>query len=716
MKQLLLILLLPVFSLGYSQGETNIWYFGNKAGLNFNSENPTAVTNGQLNTIEGCASLSDHQGNILFYTNGVNIWNKNHVVMQNGSGLFGDISSSQAAVIVQKPDSENIYYVFTTNAFENNGGFRYSIVDMSLNSGVGAVTSKNILLYDATCEKISIIRHKNGHDLWVVSHQWNTNGFYAHLITASGISPASVISNSGITVTADDDKAHAIGYMKISADGSKLVACHTYLNTAELFDFDTATGLVSNPVTLVSDEHPYGVEFSPNGHALYLSVVDEKKIFRFDLQAGDIAASKALLANLPNIPGALQLGPNGKIYIAMAETDKLSVINNPDETAGNCGVQINSVDLDGRMCMLGLPSFNQSFLNTYVDVQTACGNEASFTMHTPQNVNMMVWDFGDSNTSTDINATHTYAAAGDYTITATATTISGTVSKTQNVKIVASAAAALIANKNFCIDANSVYDLSENDAILLNGQSASVYGTAYFTSLAAAQNHVNMLPVNYPLTVGTVTIYAKVYKLSDPSCNALTSFTITSYLIPVAAEDIEDYTTCDTGTVDGITTFDLNTKTAEITNNQVGLAVTYFAEASDAENNVSPLTMIYTNAYNSQTIYARIENGNGCFTVASFKLIANDCSADDTIIFPHFFTPNGDGYNDLWQITSKTGGTSKTKINIFDRYGKLIKSMVYGDSGWDGTISGAQLPSDDYWYVVDAENGKQYKGHFAMKR
>src|SRR5690606_33959812 len=110
----------------------------------------------------------DREGNLLFYTNGIKVWNKNHGIMPNGTGLFGDFSSSQAAVIVPKPESPNLFYIFTTNAFETNGGLRYSIVDMAANGNTGAVLDKNILLTSATCEKISVVRHSNNQDFWVV--------------------------------------------------------------------------------------------------------------------------------------------------------------------------------------------------------------------------------------------------------------------------------------------------------------------------------------------------------------------------------------------------------------------------------------------------------------------------------------------------------------------------------------------------------------------
>jgi gliding motility-associated-like protein len=90
-----------------------------------------------------------------------------------------------------------------------------------------------------------------------------------------------------------------------------------------------------------------------------------------------------------------------------------------------------------------------------------------------------------------------------------------------------------------------------------------------------------------------------------------------------------------------------------------------------------------------------------------------------TIGYPHFFTPNGDGYNDTWNIWSLEKDQPNAEIHIFDRYGKLIKQIVPAGSGWDGTFNGQLLPSTDYWFTVKyMENGaeKIFKAHFSMKR
>src|SRR6185503_1429524 len=155
MRRLTAFILLTIAYLPADSQQGNTWYFGFNAGLNFNTNPPTALLDGQTRTDEGCSTVSDGLGNLLFYTDGITVWNKNHQPMPNGTGLMGASSSTHSAVVVPKPGSTSIYFIFTSD--ENNAipgsdgggsnGYRYSVLDMDLQSGLGDITSKNILLY-----------------------------------------------------------------------------------------------------------------------------------------------------------------------------------------------------------------------------------------------------------------------------------------------------------------------------------------------------------------------------------------------------------------------------------------------------------------------------------------------------------------------------------------------------------------------------------------
>ena len=195
MKKLifLLTIAIPVFINAQKQG--NIWYFGNHAGLDFGKGIPIVLTNGATYTPIGCpdegtAVISDSSGSLLFYSNGCLVWNKNNQIMPNGEGLLGNYSSTQAALIIPQPNSERYFYIFTTDDFCNDAlrnGFRYSIVDICLDNGLGDVMigNKNIKLLDTVAEKLTAVRHANGIDYWIITHKYYSDAFYSYHLSST---------------------------------------------------------------------------------------------------------------------------------------------------------------------------------------------------------------------------------------------------------------------------------------------------------------------------------------------------------------------------------------------------------------------------------------------------------------------------------------------------------------------------------------------------
>ena len=208
----------------FAQKEANIWYFGNQAGIDFNPVTPVPLINGVMSTMEGCASIANkNTGQLLFYTDGITVWNKNHLVMPNGNGLMGEPSSTQSAVIVPGPGSnDTLFYIFTVDDLAGPNGLRYSVVNMNLNMGLGDIilSSKNTLLETPVTEKITAIRHANKQDIWVISHRWNSDQFMAYLVTPSGLNTIPVVSSVGNVHSGV--QVNAIGYLKGSPDGSRL--------------------------------------------------------------------------------------------------------------------------------------------------------------------------------------------------------------------------------------------------------------------------------------------------------------------------------------------------------------------------------------------------------------------------------------------------------------------------------------------------------------
>lgn len=393
-----------------AQRQGNIWYFGNYAGLNFNNGIPTPLTNGALDTHEGCATICDAQGVLQFYTDGISVWNRNHVTMPNGVGLMGDPSSTQSGVIVPQPGTQTptTYYVFTVDNNAGPNGFRYSIVDMTLNGGLGDVTVKNVLLLSPTSEKVTAVRHANNRDIWVITHEWNSNRFFVYLVDSLGIQPVPVVSSVGSAHTITN--ANAIGYMKADPDGGKIACAIRALNRVEVFDFDDLTGVISNAISLTMPTwvNPYGVEFSPNGQFLYTTTELSKEIHQFDVSLGSQAAIQASAVLLGHYPagaffGALQLARDGKIYQAISGSPTLGVIRFPNKPGLACNYMYNGLNLGGPVSKYGLPTFIQSFFAAadFDHEFTCAGDSTHFFLIDTTNVDSVYWDFGDPSTGSD---------------------------------------------------------------------------------------------------------------------------------------------------------------------------------------------------------------------------------------------------------------------------------------------------------------------------
>lgn len=360
----------------YSQREANHWYFGNGVSFDFSRGYPKAVNDGALYTSEGCTSISDNTGRLLFYSDGVTVWNNTHKVMVNGNGLSGTNSSTQSCITLKKPGTETIYYVFTIDELGGPKGLCYSVIDMKQNNGLGAVVVKNQQLLTPASEKLTAVKHANGKAWWVIVHQWNSAAFYCYRFDASGVS-SPVISNIGVVHKDNGDKKNSgsIGYLKASPDGKRLasVICYTPNNNIELFNFNNSTGVISGLVNLPSPGNAYGACFSPDNSKLYISYeLAGRGIVQYNLNSPNIAQS-AIRVSLSDSTryGALQLGPDEKIYAAKLG-QHLDVITNPNGQGNACGFKSNYVNLNGMYSTFGLPDF---FILNYNNLKVNLGND-----------------------------------------------------------------------------------------------------------------------------------------------------------------------------------------------------------------------------------------------------------------------------------------------------------------------------------------------------
>jgi hypothetical protein len=381
MKHFFLSTLISLGLLGSAaaQNEARNWFFGEFAGLHFpdSSITPVALTTGQLSTREGCTSISDSiTGNLLFYTDGQTVWNSQHQVMTNGTGLMGNPSSTQAALIVPNPGSPGMYYIFTSDIPSSGNGIHFSEVNVTTNSVDSVSKNTPLLPGNTVSERLAATRHANGTDYWVMTHDL-TDGFFAFQVSAAGVDPVAVVSNTG---TQHTNQFGGIGYLKFSPSGTKAaVAISSAQLRVEAFNFNNATGQVSAPIAVIdSISAAYGVEFSPNERYLYVTGLQRSgsafsglgQVAQYDLQAGSLTAinqSRYVLASTAlESYGALQLAPNGQIMVAketpsFGSVPSLDVIENPNSGGINCNFNPNSVLLDiagaPHRTRIGLPNF-----------------------------------------------------------------------------------------------------------------------------------------------------------------------------------------------------------------------------------------------------------------------------------------------------------------------------------------------------------------------
>ncbi len=382
---IILIILLLIFKLPYAQqGFNTNWIMGYASwgGLPngntlFDFFSGTPIINYDSLEMEfnhTHANISDINGNMMFYTNGYYLADATNDTMQNGSGLspgayanaFSDgFGIPQGALIIPKPNSTNLYYLFHNSAdgysqpIPNSISYNFYLttIDMNGNGGLGTVLSKNVSLLTDSMNpgKIAATKHANGRDWWVMIHRVNTNKFFKFLVTPTVIlGPYS--QNIGVI------RGDGAGQAWFSPDGKKYA--YYYVNDGlDIFDFDRCNGTLSNAVHVnMPFENGYnvGMAISPGSNALYVS--NTQHVYQFDLTAANIAASQLTVATydsfvsippncsicppLATLFGLSTLAPDGKIYITTGNsTVHMHTIDNPDVIGTGCNVNQHSVQL-----------------------------------------------------------------------------------------------------------------------------------------------------------------------------------------------------------------------------------------------------------------------------------------------------------------------------------------------------------------------------------
>lgn len=366
-KSLILILLVTIASFySISQSNTNTWYFGDGNILDFTGGGDPIISERGVEIAtdtstfcrEGTSAINNSSDEILFYTDGVTVWDRLDGEMPNGSGLIGGSSTAQILVVPNPYDSA-IYYVFHTD-FGGASGFHYSEIDMTLNSGLGDVTDlKNVALTDEACtEQMKAITHCNGKDIWVISHDHMGTNFNVFLIDEDGVSSDPVVTSIGTGFTGG---VSGMCFMACTKDGSKIATTNSGSLTIDLIDFNNETGTLSSPVTIPSTDDwiIYGCEFSEDGSKLYVTGYG---LYQYNLDTDDWYTYPVAE------PAGILRGPNDKIYVAsgcdyysefeeeLYEIRVLHIIHSPNEAGAPSDFELDAYTTP-RECGLGLGNY-----------------------------------------------------------------------------------------------------------------------------------------------------------------------------------------------------------------------------------------------------------------------------------------------------------------------------------------------------------------------
>lgn len=341
----------------YSQDLQNAnWVYGNNAGLSFlNPYNPIVFNGSQMISDETCASVSDQSGNLLFYTNGILVWNKNHQQMPNGMNLKSHMSITQGVIIVPRPSYSNRYYIVTIDGQTGDQkGLYYSEVDMSLSGGLGDIiqNNKNVILkdhngidigYPNQSEKLTSAKHSNGVDYWIVCQI--KDHVYSYLVSSVGISS---IPTGNSIAPVDTNVPGTVylpgaGDMKISPDHKKIAIVYTNSPGTTYWDGRIAIGDYNNTTgnvtflsnTILPPNNPYSIEFSPQSQYIYFTSFVPNLSFpqnpSYSLSVmTNTGEQLTVVSTFKGGYSHLQRSINGKIYLSRPAKTYMSVINNPD--------------------------------------------------------------------------------------------------------------------------------------------------------------------------------------------------------------------------------------------------------------------------------------------------------------------------------------------------------------------------------------------------
>lgn len=739
MKKLLLVALLIFCTTVSAQKQNNTWCFGNSAGVDFNSGIPVPFVSGMI-SLENTAAVSDRTtGALLFYTDGMRVWDKNNTLMPNGTGIGNDPGTTtfQGAVIIPFADDPAKYYIFSLEPESvPEGRLYYSVVDMTLRGGLGDVlsTSKKTTLDSGFVEGMLAIPTCDGH--WLLLTSKTTNEIYAYKISASGISSQPVVSKmlypyiirplAALKASPDNKKLLYASYSSQTVAGSRYAS-------AVLYDFDERTGKISGGIPLVPPSTTfsfYSCEFSPDGTKAYLCDLSAGQgVLQFNLALPtptDIAASKRLVYQNPSLPSTrtatcVELAPDGNIYVAITGRDVLDRISNPNAAFPGCVYTQNAIKLSaGTTASQTLPTRvyfadpkNLDTIYSATDATICRGNNTEFNGR--QGALKYAWQDGSTSGSFIANDKTTLWVKSDFkcyqaidTFKISVLNISINIGKDTTICI----GQPLTLRVNLKNDSTSYLWFNGSTADSLVADRGGQYSVVVTTGPCELKDTINI-------------------KLNDSAYFYIGDDTILcpGEMIQLSAAKRLESRQWSTGSTDSV----LNVKQAGtyFLRGKLGRCTyTDTAEIKYAESKFNvgndtafckgaEIVLGDTSIINSQYSWSSGQKGDSLKVseAGTYILTVNNrcgifydtavinvkiCDCDPFI--PTAFTPNGDGLNDKMGPVMRCLRFEKYNFIILNRFGQALFTSDDPTIKWDGTFNGIPCDVGTYYYMMKINN------------
>ncbi len=669
----------------YAQGENNNWYFEYGYHINFNSNPPAVSHNAGIYAWESTASVSDASGNVLFYTIGSRIWDRNGNEMPNATGLSGNGplingvpigSGRQSVQIIANPVDPHQYYIFVGSADQEvPGPVYYHLVDMRLNGGNGDVvaTQKNVMILPKGSTEYTAVAYGGAcNTSWfIIAGNFEYNyGLHAFKVNQNGVDLNPVVSYpmlSGLSVP---------GHLKVSASNG-LAYYRTNLGIVRA-QFDNLSGVFSN-FELIPNTHGYGsLELSPNENVLYAIGVSTNPylapVWQYNLQLypdlNAIGASGVQVAAMK--PWDIRTGPDGQVY--MIDIDRIIRVKNPDVIApGN--IIDTFYNFPPATPLVGYPVLGAAFLpriapdtswvgNRFLDT-TVCEGTSVLMKSPRQDMAYYKWSTGSEDVQT------TAQQPGVYWV----------YSYTYDCKVYIDTFILKTLQAEFELGSDT--SLCRGQRLTLEATQAGAEQYLWSTGATGAR-----------LTVG----YEGTYKVRVKVGNCLFEDSIkVEVLDPDFAIKQQDTLICEGGQL------------LLSAHSEMGSEIIWNTGSSGTTIEVSEPGTYAASTHN----YCGTQQDSVTISWASC-----DCEP----VFPTTFTPNGDGLNDVFLAFLKPSCVFKTyEFTIYNRYGNVVYSGMQSGTGWDGTYKNfkpAELGVYTYTLKVKDlfDQTKTYKGNVILAR